>query len=140
MARRAYATPTGSTSPEGRISGYVLKVIRESAGQTQEQLAEGLGGSAATVQGWESGRRRLMAMPAGNFMALQAQLRRLGTAPGLLDALTQGLEGDLFIGEALATPHHQANPAGHLLATWVITRPFTEMTVWPIGGKNPTGS
>jgi hypothetical protein len=112
-------------------------VIRESTGQTQEQLAEGLGVSAATIQGWESGRRRLTAMSAGNFMALQAQLRRLGTARGLLDALTQGLEADLFIGEALATPHNQADPAGHLLGTWVITRPFTEMTAWPIGGKAP---
>jgi len=76
-------------------------------------------------------------MPAGNFMALQARFRRLGTAPGLLDALAHGLEADLFIGQALAAPHHQADPAGHLLGTWVITRPFTEMTAWPIGGKAP---
>lgn len=137
MARRAYGTLTGGASPEGRISGYVLKVIRECAGQTQEQLAESLGVSAASVQGWESGRRPLMAMPAGNLMALQAQLRRHGADPGLLDTLAQGLEADLFLGEALATPHHKADPAGHLLGTWVITRPFTEMTAWPIGGKAP---
>jgi len=52
-----------------------------------------------------------MAMPAGNFMALQAQFRRLGTAPGLLDALAHGLEADLFIGQALAAPHHQPIPS-----------------------------
>jgi len=50
-------------------------------------------------------------MPAGNFMALQAQFRRLGTAPGLLDALAHGLEADLFIGQALAAPHHQPIPS-----------------------------
>src|SRR6266480_1090440 len=104
MARQALATLTGGRGSEGRISGYVLKVIRESLGQTQERLAERLGVSAATVQGWESGRRPLMAMPAGNLMALRAELRGLGAAPALLDALTQGLEADLFVGEVLATP------------------------------------
>ena len=58
MAQQASATPTAGRGSEGRISGYVLKVIRESIGQTQEQLAGRLGVSAATVQGWESGRRR----------------------------------------------------------------------------------
>jgi hypothetical protein len=27
--------------------------------------------------------------------------------------------------------------SGHLLSTWVITRPFTETAAWPIGGKPP---
>src|SRR5216683_2871395 len=105
MARQAHAALTGGTSSEGRVSGYVLKVIRESTGQTQEQFAERLGVAGATVQGWESGRRPLMAMPAGNFLALRTWLRRLGADPGLLDSLTQALEADLFIGQALATPH-----------------------------------
>jgi transcriptional regulator with XRE-family HTH domain len=87
----------------------VLKVIRESIGQTQEQLAERLGVSAATVQGWESGRRPLMAVPTGNLMAIRARLRHLGAAPALLDGLTQGLEADLFVGEILATSHDQAH-------------------------------
>jgi hypothetical protein len=90
MARQASATLTGSRGSEGRISGYVLKVIRESLGHTQERLAERLGVSAATIQGWESGRRPLMAMPAGNLMALRSEFRSLGAAPALLDALTQG--------------------------------------------------
>jgi DNA-binding transcriptional regulator YiaG len=57
MAQQASATLTAGRGSEGRISGYVLKVIRESIGQTQEQLAERLGVSATTGQGWESGRR-----------------------------------------------------------------------------------
>lgn len=137
MARDASATLTASRGSEGRISGYVFKVIREGSGLTQEQLAERLGVSAAAVQGWESGRRPLLAMPAGNLMALRAQLRHLGAAPALLDALLQGLEADLFVGEILATPHHRADPDGHLLGEWVVSRPFTEMTAWPIGGAAP---
>jgi transcriptional regulator with XRE-family HTH domain len=137
MARNASASLTASRGSEGRISGYVLKVIREGAGLTQEQLAERLGASAATVQGWESGRRSLLAMPAGNLMALCARLRHFGASPSLLDALLHGLEADLFVGEILATPHHRADPDGHLLGGWVVTRPFTEMTAWPIGGAAP---
>src|ERR1035437_1633267 len=90
MTWRAYAALTGSTSSEGRVSGYVLKVIRECTGHTQEQLAESLGAGVATIQGWESGRRPLMAMSAGNFVALRTRLRRLGAEPGLLATLTQG--------------------------------------------------
>jgi transcriptional regulator with XRE-family HTH domain len=137
MTRRAHAALTGGTSSEGRVSGYVLKVIRESIGQTQEQLAEGLCVGVATIQGWESGRRPLLAMSAGNYLALRTRLCRLGTGPGLLDTLTHGLEADLFIGQALATPRHLADPTGHLLSTWVLTRPFTETAAWPIGGKAP---
>ncbi len=55
---RARGTLTGSTSSEGRVSGYVFKIVRESAGLTQQQLAADLRVSPATIQGWESGRRR----------------------------------------------------------------------------------
>jgi len=46
-------------------------------------------------------------------------------------------EADLIIGQALATPHHQADPDGHPLGSWVLSRPLTTMTAWPIGGKVP---
>ncbi|MCW2914406.1 MAG: putative transcriptional regulator [Actinomycetia bacterium] len=137
MALRADGTLTGSMSSEGRVSGYLFKLLRESLSRTQAQFAEELGVGIATVQGWESGRRPLMAMPAGNFVALRARLRRLGAPAGALDALGLALEADLFIGEALATPHHLADPGSHLLGSWVITRPFTEMVAWPISGKAP---
>ena len=93
--------------------------------------------SAATIQGWESGRRPLMAIPAGQFLALRSRLSRLGATSGLLRALTLALEADHIIGHALATPHNQADPDGHPLGSWVLTRPLTTMTAWPIGGKTP---
>jgi transcriptional regulator with XRE-family HTH domain len=73
----------------------VLKVIRESIGQTQQQLAERLGVSAATVEGWGSGRRPLMAVPTGNLMALRAELRRFGAAPSLPGRQRPGLSSAL---------------------------------------------
>ena len=62
----ARGTLTGGTSSEGRVSGYVFKIVRESTGRTQQQLAADLRVSAATIQGWESGRRPLMAMQPGS--------------------------------------------------------------------------
>jgi transcriptional regulator with XRE-family HTH domain len=133
----AARTLTGSTSTEGRVSGYVFKLIRESLGRTQQQLAEDLVAGVATVQGWESGRRPLMAIPAGNFLALRNRLRHLGAASPLLGALTLALETDHLLALALATGHQQARPAGHPLASWVLSRPLTEMTAWAISGRVP---
>src|SRR5207248_1979523 len=42
-----------------------------------------------------------------------------------------------FVGDVLATPHDQARSGGHLFGGWVVTRLFTEMTAWPIGGAAP---
>ena len=80
----ARGTLTGGTSSEGRVSGYVFKIVRESTGRTQQQLAADLRVSAATIQGWESGRRPLMAMPAGQFLALRSRLSHLGATAALL--------------------------------------------------------
>lgn len=134
---RARGTLTGSMSSEGRVSGYVFKIVRESAGLTQQELAADLGVSPATIQGWESGRRPLMAIPAGQFLALRGRLARLGAATGLLHALTMALEADTILGQALATPHQHADPDGHPLSSWVLSRALTVMTAWPIGGKTP---
>lgn len=106
MTLRRAGTLTGGTSSEGRVSGYVFKLMRESLGRTQQQLAEDLPVSDATIQGWESGRRPLMAMPAGNFLVLRNRLRHLGATSPLLCALTLALETDHLLARALTTPHH----------------------------------
>ena len=137
MTLRATRTLTGGTSSEGRVSGYAFKLVRESLGFTQHRLAEDLSAGVATVQGWESGRRPLMAMPAGNFLALRNRLRYLGAAAPLLRALTLALEADHLLAQALATPLHRASPAAHPLGSWVLSRPLTQMTAWPISGRVP---
>ncbi|MFG1960265.1 helix-turn-helix domain-containing protein [Nonomuraea sp. NPDC049028] len=71
----------GRGNAEGRISGYVLKVIRESTGLTQERFAERLGLDVTTIQGWESGRRPLMAISTGTYLSLRHWLLRFGVQP-----------------------------------------------------------
>jgi hypothetical protein len=79
----------------------------------------------------------MMAMPAGQFLALRNRLGRLGASSTLLAVLTLALEADHVLAHALATPHQQADPGGHPLGSWVLSRPLTIMTAWPIGGKAP---
>lgn len=61
----------------GVVSGFVLKLARQSAALTQDKLAEVLTVDVTTVQGWESGRRPLSAMNAGDFLRLSGRLSRL---------------------------------------------------------------
>lgn len=137
MALPPRTTLTGGASSEDRVSGYVLKMLREALPRTQQGLAEGLGIQVATIQGWESGRRPMMAMSAGKFVALQVRLRAMGAHPALLKALGLAVEADLFLGQVLATAERKASPADHLLGSWVITRPFTGLVGWPLGGHPP---
>nr|WP_281390248.1 helix-turn-helix transcriptional regulator [Nocardiopsis aegyptia] len=114
-----------------------MKAVRRSVGHTQETLAERIGVDVTTLQGWESGRRPLMAVSTGQYLRLRHLLRRLGAGPHLLTQLDTALEADRFIGYVLAADH-QIDLDGHPLATWVITRPFTDLVAWPFIGVAPT--
>ncbi|WP_435107366.1 helix-turn-helix domain-containing protein [Nocardiopsis synnemataformans] len=130
------STPRVDSDREGRVSGYVLKTIRQAVGLTQEQLAERTRVDVSTLQGWESGRRPLMAVPAGSYLRLRHLLHRLGATPRLLSQLDTGLEADRFIGYVLSSDG-PIDLDNHPLATWVITRPFTELVAWPFTGTTP---
>lgn len=141
--RRPTTRTAGQGSPprveadrEGRVSGYVLKTIRQAISLTQEQLAERARVDVSTLQGWESGRRPLMAVPTGSYRRLRHLLHRLGASPRLLAQLDTGLEADRFIGYVLASDG-PIDLDNHPLATWVITRPFTELVAWPFTGTVP---
>ncbi|WP_239643825.1 helix-turn-helix domain-containing protein [Nocardiopsis kunsanensis] len=121
---------------EGRVSGYVLKTIRQAVGLTQEQLAERTRVDVSTLQGWESGRRPLMAVPTDAYLELRHLLHRLGASPKLLEQLDTGLQADRFLGYVLASDG-PIDLDNHPLATWVITRPFTELVAWPFTGAVP---
>ncbi|MFI9553466.1 helix-turn-helix domain-containing protein [Nonomuraea endophytica] len=116
----------------------MLKVIRESSGHTQEQFAEQLGVDIATVQGWESGRRPLMATSTGMYFALRRALLKLGTRPRLLDQLDSAVEADRFVGFVLGTEIRDLALDDHPLASWVITRPFTDLVAWPFTQTTPS--
>ncbi|MDT0303546.1 helix-turn-helix domain-containing protein [Streptomonospora wellingtoniae] len=121
---------------EGRIAGYVLKVIRQVLGSTQEDLAERLRVDVTTVQGWESGRRPLTAVSAGTYLRIRHFLLRSGASPRLLPQLDTAMEADRFIGYVLSS-EGPIELDGHPLASWVITRPFTDLLGWTFTGTAP---
>ena len=126
-------------SDQGLISGYVLKVTRESLGLTQEALAERLWVDKHTVQAWECGRRPLSATQVAGFVHLQNQLRVLGAVAPLVDALSAAVDADYVLGFTLNTRPGAMDPCSHPLARWVLPRGVSEMMAWAVTGQAPAG-
>jgi transcriptional regulator with XRE-family HTH domain len=122
---------------EGLITGFLLKLIRESAGLTQETLAEQLGVDRNTIQGWESGRRSLTGTRVATLVQLRHRLRQLGADPRLLAAMDDAAEADYVLAYALGTEPGESRPAAHPLACWVPKRSFAYMLAWPFTGQLP---
>ncbi len=118
----------------GLVSGYVLRVIREQLGHTQETLAEALAVSADTVAGWETGRRPLTALAVGQMLAHRHRLLRMGAPPALVLALERTLEADVLLASAL---DDEGDPADSPLGAWVLQRDLVEVLVWPLNGVTP---
>jgi transcriptional regulator with XRE-family HTH domain len=119
----------------GQVSGYVWKLIRESIGMTQLQLAEDLLVDVATVQGWESGRRPLTAVKAGDLATLRLRLIRRGAAPRLFSVLNDAIEADTILEHVLAA--EQGAVSDHPLAATVHRRDLTNLITWPLNGVLP---
>ncbi|MBY8885167.1 helix-turn-helix domain-containing protein [Streptomyces sp. PTM05] len=138
-------TTTGTTRTTGQgkrnrprsgvVSGYVFRLIRERLDLTQEGLAERFGVAADTVAGWESGRRPLTAVPAGQMLVHRHRLLRLGTTPALLLALERAMEADVLLASALEdqAPTPEADPFG----AWVMQRDLVEVLAWPLSSQPP---
>ncbi|HEY8200052.1 MAG TPA: helix-turn-helix transcriptional regulator [Actinomycetota bacterium] len=122
---------------EGTISGYVLKLIRESVGHTQESLSRELHVDPQTVQGWESSRRPLTATRSGALVDLRRRLRALGAEPDLLESLNHAMEADFLLSYALSADPEEIQPDDHPLARWVLPRAVSEMLAWPFNGQAP---
>ncbi|MER5349969.1 helix-turn-helix domain-containing protein [Kitasatospora sp. NPDC002551] len=120
----------------GVVSGYVLRVIREQHGLTQEGFAEKIGVSADTIAGWESGRRPLTAVPFGQMLATRHRLMQLGTTPALLHAFEHALEADVLLASVLEDAVSEtASPLGSM----VMQRDLIELLAWPLSGLAPRG-
>lgn len=134
-------TPTtgkGSPPQRGLVSGYMWKLIRESVSLTQVQLAEELAVDVATVQGWESGRRPLTALRAGDLARIRVRLIGRGAPPRLFLILADAIEADVAIDHALHLGARSAEPRHHPLAVTVHRRDLTNLITWPFNGLLPT--
>ncbi|MFF1696833.1 helix-turn-helix domain-containing protein [Streptomyces sp. NPDC058257] len=139
MRPNLHRTLTGSTGSASRartglISGYVLRVIREQMGYTQEETAGLLRVSIDTVAGWETGRRPLASVPVGQILATRSRLMQLGTPPALLQALARGLEADVLLSSVLddETPTDDSP-----LGVMVMQRELAEVVAWPLNAVPP---
>lgn len=133
MAGRGRSTPQ-----RGEITGYLLKLIRESILLTQEQLAVELGVDRATVQSWESGRRPFTAVPFGQAIATRQRLGRLGANTPLLAALDDAAEADFILTAILDNQVERTDVAEQPLGWSVLTHRLTDMILWAVLGQPPT--
>ncbi len=137
--QRGSATLTGGQGSRsmGVISGFVLKLARQSATLTQERLAEVLGVDVTTVQGWESGRRPLAAMNAGEFLRLCNRLCRLGAPASTGRHLREAIEADLVLSTGINVGASWIDPDNHPLAASVHRWTLTNLITWPVHKATP---
>ncbi|WP_130345669.1 helix-turn-helix domain-containing protein [Herbihabitans rhizosphaerae] len=124
----------------GVVSGFVLKLARQSAALTQERFAETLRVDVTTVQGWESGRRPLAAMNTGDFLRLCSRLSRLGAPPSTGRHLREAIEADQVLSTGVTAGATWVDADVHPLAASVHRRTITNLITWPITRETPQAS
>ncbi|MEC3994818.1 XRE family transcriptional regulator [Actinacidiphila sp. DG2A-62] len=118
----------------GTITGYVLRLARESIPMVQPAFAEAMNVDLATVQGWETGRRPLANVKAGALLALKRRLPGLGAEQAVVRLLDAAMDADRIIDAALDPP---ARLEEHPLAGWVHDRQTAHMIAWAVNGAAP---
>jgi transcriptional regulator with XRE-family HTH domain len=119
------------------ISGYVLKVARESVGLSQEQFAERLGVDPNTIQSWETGRRPVKSIQLATLARLRHALRQLGANQQVLAALQDASEGDHLLDYVFMTSTEQIASQSHPLASWVMKRSIMDVLAWAVADHPP---
>src|SRR5918912_1109115 len=134
---RAESRRAESVLAAGRpsISGYVLKLIRESVPLSQERLAELFGVERNTVQSWESGRRPLVSTQVSTLLRLQSRLRALGADPLLVDSLQPATEAEQLLADLLSDDGQDVSE--HPLSAWVLRRSTYDLLAWAVRGRQP---
>ncbi|WP_433132142.1 transcriptional regulator [Micromonospora sp. CA-240977] len=122
----------------GGVTGYLLKLIRESVPATQEHLAIALGVERTTVQSWESGRRPFTSVAFGQAIAIRQKLTTLGANTVLLDALDDAAEADFILAAILDPQVERIDVAQQPLGWSVLTQRLTDLVLWAVLGQPPT--
>ena len=142
MSRHTDKTLTRSTGSAGDgreavVSGFVLRLARESIGDgcSRERFAEMLGVSLDTMAGWETGRRPLTAVRAGQFVAVKSTLMQSGATPSLVLLLDSAMEADHILDFALRDTDTPG--VAHPLGSFVHRREVVELAAWPLSGRTP---
>jgi hypothetical protein len=128
----------GSPGRRGIVSGYVGKLIRESVGLTQLQFSAAVGVDVSTIQGWESGRRPLTAVSAGELSWLRLNLIRRGAHPRLFTILNDAIEADGVIDYSVTHAEDIGDARYNPLAVTVHQRHLTNLITWPLTGDTPS--
>ncbi|MFH9426293.1 helix-turn-helix domain-containing protein [Streptomyces sp. NPDC017529] len=115
------------------MTGFVLRLARESIPRTQAALAEALGVDTETVQGWETGRRPLANMRAGALLELRRRLPAVGADAVLVRWLDAAMDADRIVAAGLERDVTRPHP----LAGWVHTRETAHMLAWALTGTTP---
>ncbi|MCO8271811.1 helix-turn-helix domain-containing protein [Actinoplanes sp. TRM 88003] len=115
----------------------MLRLARQSAGLTQEKLAEVLEADVTTIQGWESGRRPLSAVSAGDFLRLCSRLSRLGAPASTGLRLREAVEADQVLATGVTAGAAWVSPDSHPLAASVHRWTITNLILWPILSRTP---
>ncbi len=126
--------PGRGRAETGVVSGYLLRLIRESIPRTQSAFAEDICRDLGTVQGWESGRRPLANTRSGDLLQLRRRLALLGADHDLVSLLGAAMDADRILTAVLNPP---ADPADHPLAGWVQSRETAHMIAWAVRGITP---
>lgn len=126
------------TSPSraeiGAVSGFILRLLRESIPSPQTALAERLAVDLGTLQGWESGRRPLGNVRTIDLLHLRRTLAALGAEATLFAWLDAAMDADRILTAALRPP---GQPAEHPLATWVQSREAAHLVAWAVRSITP---
>ncbi|MGF1427079.1 helix-turn-helix domain-containing protein [Kitasatospora sp. LaBMicrA B282] len=123
-----------SRAEVGVVSGYLLRLVRESMPRTQVRLAEDVGVDLGTVQGWESGRRPLANTRSADLLQLRRRLALLGADTELLALLNSAMDADRILTAVLRPP---SDLADHPLAGWVQSRETAHLIAWAVRGITP---
>ncbi|WP_169811700.1 helix-turn-helix domain-containing protein [Nocardia shimofusensis] len=129
--------PPSQSSARGAVSGFLLKLLREATHLTQAEFAELARVDPTTVYGWESGRRSLAGLRAGDLARVRMLLTRHGAPPHAIALLGDALEADLIIGDTISTDPATTTPGQHPLAISVHQRTLANLITWPITGRPP---